>query len=618
VSTIIKNNVFNNNGTSISLYSCPWGTIENNDIGFENRGISSAGSMVAIENNRIGNPVNGKGTFAIKLISCSGIILENDQIQAENYGIHAMSSFLYSKENHINIDNSIGEEGAGIAIIGSSLGSIVNEQITTWGVTSGIEVTGGPINGHIISNNKVEVDGLSELSAVRLNGAVNERINNNILRANQGNGFTALNSGTNQLSCNDITAANRAAEYNSNSEMQLFRGNVLNAGLDLYINSEFGVKDHRANRFLGGFATAENMGPSELLGSRFFVKDENNFLPTDPVPLIGWFQSPAGNLYECLGVMGNDLHSIFSNQADLCNFIRRTLTLEGKNDRLFFIRVFHLLRHLRKYQTYNEMPSCVQMLLNHPKLCGTVDIIETMISIEESIQSTDQNIEDQRVKVKQSIDNYAGSRSSSSRNKMINELGIWKPMFNEISVARRSSIDNGINDISDINCNEAFFDLWKNASLMHLKYLRDEEISETDRQYINTQSELCADIYGDPVHIFRALRSTYDRTLVSDRDDCIINNRSSVKVENRKVTKLAVFPNPAIDKIEVNWDHQILYSTLLIHDVLGKQVKEYTIEDSENKLSLDVSDLQEGVYTITIHSSRGEGQTETAIFIKAK
>jgi len=35
-------------------------------------------------------------------------------------------------------------------------------------------------------------------------------------------------------------------------------------------------------------------------------------------------------------------------------------------------------------------------------------------------------------------------------------------------------------------------------------------------------------------------------------------------------------------------------------------------------MSLDISNFQEGVYTITMHNSRGEGQTETAIFIKAK
>jgi hypothetical protein len=207
--------------------------------------------------------------------------------------------------------------------------------------------------------------------------------------------------------------------------------------------------------------------------------------------------------------------------------------------------------------------------------------------------------------------------SASNRNQITNHLDQWVVIADRITNARRSAIDNGLSEIADNNCNLEFFGFWKDAYRMYLEYLRDEEIPETSKQIINARSEYCADLYGDPVHIYRSLRSTYDQALVNDRDDCLIRNRSQNKSTIRKSSGLQLYPNPAIENLDIRWDHGLGFNKIVIQDILGNKIREYPILELEINKSLDISNLRDGVYTITL-LNEVDVNKESAIFIKAR
>lgn len=72
-------------------------------------------------------------------------------------------------------------------------------------------------------------------------------------------------------------------------------------------------------------------------------------------------------------------------------------------------------------------------------------------------------------------------------------------------------------------------------------------------------------------------------------------------VDGTKVTKLQtaeVYPNPAQDFVYVSTE--VSEGTILILNLLGQQVRTETI--TTNVMSLDISDLKEGIYFISITS----------------
>jgi uncharacterized protein (TIGR02145 family) len=71
-----------------------------------------------------------------------------------------------------------------------------------------------------------------------------------------------------------------------------------------------------------------------------------------------------------------------------------------------------------------------------------------------------------------------------------------------------------------------------------------------------------------------------------------INNRNKIKI----------YPNPAIDNINIDFTGNNRSGTLTIYDLMGKIVRQKEIEQIEN--AIDISSLTKGVYIIEISDSR--------------
>jgi len=65
--------------------------------------------------------------------------------------------------------------------------------------------------------------------------------------------------------------------------------------------------------------------------------------------------------------------------------------------------------------------------------------------------------------------------------------------------------------------------------------------------------------------------------------------------------KLSIFPNPALDKIQISWgESSISQSVISIKNVTGLEVKRLVFDEALSSFEMDVSDLKPGLYFIDI------------------
>ena len=68
------------------------------------------------------------------------------------------------------------------------------------------------------------------------------------------------------------------------------------------------------------------------------------------------------------------------------------------------------------------------------------------------------------------------------------------------------------------------------------------------------------------------------------------------------------YPNPAKNKTVINVEFTSSEAVLRIYNVLGKLVQELVISSDSKRITLDVSDYQEGIY---LYSIEADGQKVT-------
>ena len=80
-------------------------------------------------------------------------------------------------------------------------------------------------------------------------------------------------------------------------------------------------------------------------------------------------------------------------------------------------------------------------------------------------------------------------------------------------------------------------------------------------------------------------------------------NGTGIKQVAGSNVQVTLYPNPAKNNIQVSFTGNTANNTLIITDMLGNMVKQLIIHNSS--LVIDVSDLSEGVYTVSLHSNEG-------------
>ncbi len=109
---------------------------------------------------------------------------------------------------------------------------------------------------------------------------------------------------------------------------------------------------------------------------------------------------------------------------------------------------------------------------------------------------------------------------------------------------------------------------------------------------------------GDNSLDFHLVCITPGMANVSDTSGCV----QPVSVETvRSKSSLMIYPNPTKGIAFVDLSGmQLNNATLIVYNVLGKEIKSMSVKNSENFHHVDLSDLQDGIYYVKLKYTTGE------------
>jgi len=113
--------------------------------------------------------------------------------------------------------------------------------------------------------------------------------------------------------------------------------------------------------------------------------------------------------------------------------------------------------------------------------------------------------------------------------------------------------------------------------------------------------------------------SFYDFSNTSDHKDVVVVFWTSpTSVEENifdKISFSSAYPNPATNKFNIDYNFDISFSRarLKIVNLLGSVVKDVEIDQGSNKLSMDISDLNAGVYFYSVVVNNDVFQTKKLV-----
>ena len=80
----------------------------------------------------------------------------------------------------------------------------------------------------------------------------------------------------------------------------------------------------------------------------------------------------------------------------------------------------------------------------------------------------------------------------------------------------------------------------------------------------------------------------------------IIKVKNSTAINNREMANVSIFPNPAVDWLNVQFkNHNSEVTTITIYDITGKE-KINTVLSGDCNNSIDIRQLSEGIYFVKI------------------
>lgn len=95
----------------------------------------------------------------------------------------------------------------------------------------------------------------------------------------------------------------------------------------------------------------------------------------------------------------------------------------------------------------------------------------------------------------------------------------------------------------------------------------------------------------------------YDVANPSDSVGVTLKYMTSVGIDEQTFNRVTLnsFPNPVTDLLNINYaiENNFKVAKLIVYDMLGKKIKEYSINDKHGVLKIATDDLSEGLYFYT-------------------
>jgi trypsin len=618
---IIDDYQLSNTSYGIRLINSEGSIVKGSTIGSSELGIMSFWSpMVQISNNTIGWPTQRSKNGIITSFSDKSKIYENNTIEATVTGITSWQNKIEVSNNMIDVYGS-NNQFRGAIQLNNNVGSEVYENYIYASQSAfGIE-TQGSSSSQIHDN---QVDQFSSIStrtaAIRAMGSVNENIYlNDVIGVANTTGILAQNSSFNTFDCNRTENTFEGLGIYSSSDEQEIKGNKFDSWTDLWIRSRVGIQRHQGNQFFGGKVVSELAG-QPLLFSQFFVNNSStttlpNLMPTDITAAAEWFVNEPINettvkTYSCNGDPGPIWMPFGGDQSKICAYWNYLKSIKTSNPELFFIKLYHLVKYSKKFPNF-ILPNCIKLDPVFINVCAVQKLSNIAVSLEKIGKI---NVNDAVLKGLQSqyLNESNPNNRENLKSQLQNELNTLRPMIKSIRQADSVRLDSIKTELNTINCIDVLVTKWKEIYKMYVNFLQKGEVNQNDRAALLSYSTDCSDLYGDAIHLARAMANTFDVTYFDQYDICL--QQSEPRSRENKLSNITIYPNPSNGVVYINASKEFI-GKVAVYNASGIKLKEEMVDSKEGIRSIHVAD-QPGIYFITIIANNGESSSHKVFLIK--
>jgi hypothetical protein len=613
---LLSETVITNSNTGVYLWNATGSVIENNQIGYTSSGIRCIKSRyTSIVNNTIGWPTQ-RGKMGIYLNQSGGSAISNNtQIQSTKLGVGMWGSDVLVDHNSIDVFGQNNMFGGGIQNNRSNGSQITQNFIGVDHSVFGIETVES--NGTDISNNYI--DHFSTVStmtaAIRSMGSMDDFVEENVI-SGLGNttGMIAQNSMGNHYLCNIINNTYEGLGVYYNSEEQEIKGNEFDAWIDLAIRSAVGLQPHHGNKFLGGSARANELSLEERINSQFKANPNIPSLwPSDIQPNDGswWVGEPNLNHYTCDGSYGPGWVPFGGDPNKLCAYWNYLKSIQASKPELFFIKLYHLLKYSKTKTGYN-LPNCIKLDPVFLTLCGLTKLVDVSVALD-NIGKVNTNTSTLPSLQAQYAQEQTEAGRTVVKNQIATEILTIAPSIDADRNQDSVRLDSIETELNTINCTQIIVAKWKEILKLYVKFLRQGEVAQNDRSALLTYSADCSDLYGDAIHLARAMANTFDNTYFDTYDGCLQEVGPRSQRDSELSELFNIFPNPTSGKVYLQLP--LHYNGRVeVYNVDGRLMSSLMIVNS-NINEIDLSDLS-GVYYVHLRSIDGDILSKKIIVLK--
>ena len=593
-------------------------TIVNNEINYYGSSAITIyySPLLLLQNNLISLPKQNAKSAIFLFDSGSALIQDNHYIEGRTNGIFSWASPAVISRNSIEVVGNNSNSGGGIKLIYSSNSKILDNYVYAQNSAFGIE-TNTCFGTEIINNlSFVYSDEANRTAAIKSSGSQGETIlYNQVEGLGNATGILTQNTTSNEYICNDIISPDEGLGIYYNSEMQNIKGNRMDAFTDLAIRSQIGLQEHHGNEFVGGSARTYELEDNELDNSIFKVNPIVSYhMPIDPVPGNNqWFVSENNlNYYHCSDLSGPTWAPFNGGDPDqLCKYWNYLKSIKDTKSEMFFVKLFHLMKYAKTKKGF-VIPNCIKLDPAFQILCGLTKLVDVSMALDKTA-STELNLN--HISSLQ-LEYDAQSNDDVKRglkNQLMSELFTLKQDIVEEFAKDSSRLDSIYNELNMINCASVIVNKWKEIYKLYIKYLNSGFVESNDRNALLTYSADCSDIYGDAIHLARALANTFDDFNFDEHDGCGFMPIPRGSKVFEAAFDITVYPNPSSGIVNINLP-QNFNGWATVTDVNGNEIVNDRISMG-NLNSIDLS-KNSGVYFIQFSSDSGQHTVRKVIIIK--
>ncbi len=651
---IINESTFKNAEVALYFQKGADGVVSNNLFSNCNYGVRID------DNNRFNHPISGNNfvleSFYPKFLECYGFV-DNTKV----YGVYTERSWLQEISQNGFINSNLVNAPTFFGIHETSSGGTISENTFT-NINTSVTIN-SPKFPTRIENNEIEINrkisNISSISVFGSDGVIVE-INNNELENN--NHSNALNNAIYVEKSNHISVfSNRINGYDIGVHMFSCGAtqtayNVLTeiAAIGIYYNK-------KASGIVRKYITCNDITMASFKGTIGILSESNNqglqittncvkdaeqsirLLGNGKIPYVRnnylYNYSQYGVFNDFLsGNIGTfvdpGMNTFWSNDNSAIDIFSNTLIQVADNFGVFNITFATV--QITSNNPYHSTASCGHQIFNMPSqgnlntslLCDNFESIMNPVEKNSNLYSFKSNFLQTL-----SVDEYQFLKA----NMLLSSQEVaTETLLNDVVAS--TNLSNNKTQLlkylfyyreGDFQQAQSYLNLYAPITDVGLEYkalnMLDVDISENNYQLTNSDIQMLQSIlYSEDEEKSLNFAAYLLKSTDSHPDYIYAPYRESGSAEDLEVKRigdedefLSIFPNPAVNSVVIELVSNQIGSKLQLFDLSGKVVTDYVVEIVAGQITLDIHDLSEGVYFVTLTNPKS-GFTQKGKIIKVK